>query len=840
MVRKHRTYLTAFSIAGILLLYAKIGEDYSNNRQVSFLDVNLQQACICGATRECRKVHDCSRFQFSRGLNGHHYCSRGFTTPELFLRGGSMTSFGNNIWNSSIDVDDDDNEDDDGRRSVDSQNSIISPDELIAAKSSSSSSSTRGVSGNRTTASSEIASEELRLLREQISDMKVTIRDLKNKKRRSRRRDLRDVIDVNQDEFVTLAENQMGDDRDDDDNNIAGTNGGQKNDTEIDGSEDHLPRGTRVYLKVDDDDDGNTLYEVILDGSSRSIAIKPQHLSHLTGDKENQSELNFVRALEKLSQEAEIDDDGQDSVKNKSAPAPTVSPRNSGEIEGGGQQLQDKGSDDGGDEDDNGHDSFFTTKTLCSRRISRSKNASLLDKRRKDNVNGAAMDIDDHDSDDDHDHDDHNDSFKLLSETDEKCHKNYYNKNCTSHYQWEDYKFQQAGDIVLHERTEEEGGGIRRIEPEYSRYREAFVSKLNYEDATRDAIHNKYNRIEDEEVDTRDEFSTARINSMDEDMLDSFTMNRGLMSTAFKNVMRRMREVKERRRDQNHDDQSLLLALALSKRVDLIAAERRNLLKKDTPAKTEEGLHGARMEAPNCPEIENYGSELNSDGRLYENIYKRDPVLKQRVVRDNFATKQECIKVLGSTLCGMRGCYQMNSKTLLPVGGDSLPKVVAGMGLEGTLLVKSLFERTRRCIMQDFKVDQLYLNACMLQRIQGTFRYWNPHIDKANIPSYDYSALLYLTTKDLHFSGGGDLVFIDEHQDVIISPVQGRLVAFTSGTENLHRVERVSNGTRIVLSMWFTTNKTHEEDDSVWFDPRAQATIERTASANEKSWKTTI
>mmetsp|Transcript_41554 Transcript_41554/g.69418 ORF Transcript_41554/g.69418 Transcript_41554/m.69418 type:complete len:692 (-) Transcript_41554:287-2362(-) len=691
--------------------------------------------------------------------------------------------------------------------------------------------------------------------------MKVTIRDLKNKvrhstnityirileqrrlkalqqrkKRHSRRRDLRDVIDVNQDEFVTLAENQMGDDRDDDDNNIAGTNGGQKNDTEfylndidsseverqmllpIDGSEDHLPRGTRVYLKglkramkhngkrgtiirrLDDDDDGNTLYEVILDGSSRSIAIKPQHLSHLTGDKENQSELNFVRALEKLSQEAEIDDDGQDSVKNKSAPAPTVSPRNSGEIEGGGQQLQDKGID---------------------------------------GFQGPKM-------------------------------PRFWTRDAKT--MWEDYKFQQAGDIVLHERTEEGGGGIRRIEPEYSRYREAFVSKLNYEDATRDAIHNKYNRIEDEEVDTRDEFSTARINSMDEDMLDSFTMNRGLMSTAFKNVMRRMREVKERRRDQNHDDQSLLLG---------------NLLKKDTPAKTEEGamemlrvqviqnrlinrnfrrdktrhlwlgtsprlgLHGARMEAPNCPEIENYGSELNSDGRLYENIYKRDPVLKQRVVRDNFATKQECIKVLGSTLCGMRGCYQMNSKTLLPVGGDSLPKVVAGMGLEGTLLVKSLFERTRRCIMQDFKVDQLYLNACMLQRIQGTFRldhlqadrshvYWNPHIDKANIPSYDYSALLYLTTKDLHFSGGGDLVFIDEHQDVIISPVQGRLVAFTSGTENLHRVERVSNGTRIVLSMWFTTNKTHEEDDSVWFDPRAQATIERTASANEKSWKTTI
>ena len=81
--------------------------------------------------------------------------------------------------------------------------------------------------------------------------------------------------------------------------------------------------------------------------------------------------------------------------------------------------------------------------------------------------------------------------------------------------------------------------------------------------------------------------------------------------------------------------------------------------------------------------------------------------------------------------------------------------------------------------------------------------YWNPHVDKANIPTYDYSALLYLNTRGLDFEGG-DFAFLDDDADRVVEPRAGRLLYFTSGPENLHQVREVRKGTRYVLAMWFT------------------------------------
>ena len=39
-----------------------------------------------------------------------------------------------------------------------------------------------------------------------------------------------------------------------------------------------------------------------------------------------------------------------------------------------------------------------------------------------------------------------------------------------------------------------------------------------------------------------------------------------------------------------------------------------------------------------------------------------------------------------------------------------------------------------------------------------------------------------------------------------VEPRKGRLVMFTSGNENIHRVRKVLSGTRLVMSMWFTCN----------------------------------
>ena len=51
---------------------------------------------------------------------------------------------------------------------------------------------------------------------------------------------------------------------------------------------------------------------------------------------------------------------------------------------------------------------------------------------------------------------------------------------------------------------------------------------------------------------------------------------------------------------------------------------------------------------------------------------------------------------------------------------------------------------------------------------------------------------------------------MDNADDVLVAPACGRLVSFSSGFENLHRVRKVVKGTRLVLAMWFTCSKDHQ------------------------------
>ena len=56
---------------------------------------------------------------------------------------------------------------------------------------------------------------------------------------------------------------------------------------------------------------------------------------------------------------------------------------------------------------------------------------------------------------------------------------------------------------------------------------------------------------------------------------------------------------------------------------------------------------------------------------------------------------------------------------------------------------------------------------------------------------------------------GGRLLFeaADSHQGEEVRPVPGRLVTFTSGAENTHRVEKVRAGTRLALTMFWTCDQ---------------------------------
>ncbi|NXE15143.1 OGFD3 protein, partial [Lophotis ruficrista] len=92
--------------------------------------------------------------------------------------------------------------------------------------------------------------------------------------------------------------------------------------------------------------------------------------------------------------------------------------------------------------------------------------------------------------------------------------------------------------------------------------------------------------------------------------------------------------------------------------------------------------------------------------------------------------------------------------------------------------------------------------------------YWHPHVDKVTYGSFDYTSLLYLSDYAEDF-GGGRFVFMDAGSNKTVEPRAGRVSFFTSGSENLHRVEKVQWGTRYAITISFTCNPDHGIGDPV-------------------------
>jgi hypothetical protein len=145
-------------------------------------------------------------------------------------------------------------------------------------------------------------------------------------------------------------------------------------------------------------------------------------------------------------------------------------------------------------------------------------------------------------------------------------------------------------------------------------------------------------------------------------------------------------------------------------------------------------------------------------------------------------------------------------------------------------LYKSVFDRIHTRIREVFNLSHLYFTApTFVTRIRGKDgwqpasphdEYYQPHADGLNTPHYTYSGLLYLSTYQQDFDGGLFRFFdkdpgpldaaglLDPQRetqgDMVVEPRAARLLLFTSGPENWHRVERVTSGDRFVFSMWFT------------------------------------
>lgn len=127
-------------------------------------------------------------------------------------------------------------------------------------------------------------------------------------------------------------------------------------------------------------------------------------------------------------------------------------------------------------------------------------------------------------------------------------------------------------------------------------------------------------------------------------------------------------------------------------------------------------------------------------------------------------------------------------------------------------IYKSVADKIRYAIASQFRVphNKLYLTSPtffskMTNKPAKTIHdeYWHLHVDKETYKSFDYTSLLYLTNYKEDFEGGR-FVFVDSNGNKTIEPRFGRVSFFTSGSENSHYVEKVTDGTRYALTVSFT------------------------------------
>ncbi|KAI8500077.1 2-oxoglutarate and iron-dependent oxygenase domain-containing protein 3 [Branchiostoma belcheri] len=136
-------------------------------------------------------------------------------------------------------------------------------------------------------------------------------------------------------------------------------------------------------------------------------------------------------------------------------------------------------------------------------------------------------------------------------------------------------------------------------------------------------------------------------------------------------------------------------------------------------------------------------------------------------------------------------------------------------------LYRKVKNRIRSAIAAEFGIEQERLHLThptffsrMTTKPAKTVHdeYWHPHIDKETYGSFDYTSLLYLSDYGSDFTGGR-FVFVDKEANSTVEPRTGRVSFFTSGSENLHFVEKLASGTRFAITVSFSCDKKHAIDD---------------------------
>ncbi|XP_075313225.1 2-oxoglutarate and iron-dependent oxygenase domain-containing protein 3-like [Odontesthes bonariensis] len=233
-----------------------------------------------------------------------------------------------------------------------------------------------------------------------------------------------------------------------------------------------------------------------------------------------------------------------------------------------------------------------------------------------------------------------------------------------------------------------------------------------------------------------------------------------------------------------------------------------------------------------------FGVVLDSDGNStvysvqcsedYEN-HKRYPgeaAVAQpqrcgRAVTDAMVTREEAhalrrLAERGLALAGSEGGLSINGPLhsgALSMGkqfvniyryfGDQISDVFTA---EDFKLYRDVRERIQAVIVEMFGLDPTLMKPTFFFRVNSTT------VCQVTYGSFDYTSLLYLSDYGSDFTGGR-FVFMDENGTRTVEPRAGRVSFFSSGSENLHRVEKVTWGSCYAITVSFTCDPAHAISD---------------------------
>lgn len=197
-----------------------------------------------------------------------------------------------------------------------------------------------------------------------------------------------------------------------------------------------------------------------------------------------------------------------------------------------------------------------------------------------------------------------------------------------------------------------------------------------------------------------------------------------------------------------------------------------------------------------------------------ENFPKCIPGFCGRFVTDNLILEAESSKLLETSKVLFKKFNDDSASAIIELNDEALSKNADSLQ-EARDILKSIQPKLIESIAQRFEIshEHLYLVSSIFYKItnittEATEPLFQPYVDKELNSIAHYTLIIYLSNFKKEFKGG-KFIFrdIDEKgkkKNVAVDGKFGRLLGYTSGYENVHEMEKVTDGVNYFVTLSFS------------------------------------